>query len=121
MVLFCIPCLVLLGYFAVASIFVPRYRGYIKEGWRCFIDKLTGKKCSVSFDNRMRLAVSMWFTKRRMPRIGKFLQNKRNFDTTLIVIGIVSTIVSIYLFALLITFLIHSPCDVGDTCAIDVG
>lgn len=84
------------------------------------MDKITGKKCSVSFDNRMRLAVSMWFTKRRMLKVGKFLQNKKNFDTTLIVIGIVTTILSIYLFALLITFLIHSPCETGDTCAIEV-
>ena len=120
MVLFCIPCLILLAYFAIASIWIPRYRTYIKEAWRCFSDKIRGRKCSVSFDNRMRLAVSMWFTERKMPKVGKFLQNKRNFEVTLVVIGVVTTIVSIYLFALLISFLIHSPCETGDTCAIEV-
>jgi hypothetical protein len=120
MVLFCIPCLVLLAYFGIASIWVPRYRGYIKEGWRCFVDKLKGKKCSVSFDNRMRLAVSMWFTERKMPSVGRFLHNKRNFEITLIVIGVVTTIISIYLFALLISFLIESPCEAGDVCAVEV-
>ena len=120
MVFFCIPCLVLVAYFGVVSIFIPRYRGYIKDGWRCFIDKLKGNNCSVTFDNRMRLAVSMWFTERKMPRVGKFLQNKRNFEITLIVVGVVSTIVSIYLFALLISFLIEPPCE-GEICTIDVG
>ena len=119
MVFFCIPCLIIVAYFAVASIFIPRYRTYIKEGWKCFIDKLKGKKCSVSFDNRMRLALSMWFTERKMPSVGRFLQNKRNFEMTLIVIGVVTTIVSIYLFILLINYLIYPPC-VDDVCAISV-
>jgi len=117
MVIFCIPCLVLLAYFGIAGIFFPRYRNYIKEGWRCFLDKLKGSKCSVSFDNRMRLALSMWFTERNMPRLGRFFHNKRNFEITFIVIGVVSTIVSIYLFILLINFLIFPPC-VGDVCGI---
>ena len=120
MVLFCIPCLVLLAYFGIMGIFFPKYRSYIKEGWRCFIDKLKMRKCSASFDNRMRLAVSMWFTERKMPKIGKFLGNKRNFDTTLIIIGIVSTILTIYLFIVFIGFMIESPCESGDTCAVEL-
>lgn len=84
------------------------------------MDKLKGKKCSVSFDNRMRLALSMWFTERNMPSLGRFFNNKRNFEITLIVTGVVSTIVSIYLFVLLINYLIYPPC-VEDTCAIPTG
>ena len=113
MVFFCIPCLILVLYFAIASIFIPRYRTYIKEGWRCFVDKLKGRKCAASFDNRMRLAVSMWFSERGMPGIGKFLNNEKNFNLTLIVVGVVSTIVSIILFILLINFLIYPPCADG--------
>jgi len=116
MVLFCIPCLTLLLYFAIASIFVPRYRIYIKEGWRCFIDKLRGKKCSVSFDNRMRLKISAWFSKKGMPRIGKFLYNERNFNWTLIIIGVGTTVLSIYLMVVFINFIINPPCTV-DTCS----
>jgi hypothetical protein len=119
MVLFCVPCLILVAYFGVASIFIPRYRDYIKDGWRCFTDKLKNKKCSVSFDNRMRLALSMWFTERKMPSVGRFLQNKRNFEMTLIVIGVVTTIFSIYLFILFINYLLYPPC-VDDMCAIGV-
>jgi len=115
--LFCIPCLILVLYFGIASIFFPKYRSYIKEGWRCFLDKLMGKKCVASFDNRMRLAVSMWFTEKNMPRVGKFLHNERNFNLTLIVVGVVSTVVSVILFILLINFLISPPC-VNDTCPI---
>ena len=120
MVIFCIPCLVLLAYFGIMGIFFPKYRNYIKEGWRCFIDKLKGKKCSVSFDNRMRLAVSMWFTERKMPSIGKFLHNKRNFEMTLIIIGVVTTILSIYLLIVFINYLIYPPCE-NDVCSVVVG
>jgi len=105
----------LLLYFAIASIFVPRYRVYIKEGWRCFMDKLRGKNCSVSFDNRMRLKISAWFSRKGMTRIGKFLYIKRNFDLTLIIIGVGTTVLSIYLMILFIQFMIHPPCTV-DTC-----
>lgn len=117
MVIFCIPCLALLVYFAVAGIFFPRYRTYIREGWGCFLDKLKGKKCSVSFDNRMRLALSTWLTRRGMVGLGKFLYNKRNFDMTLIIVAVASTIVSIYLFILLVQFWIYPPCG-PDTCSI---
>ena len=116
MVLFCIPCLVLLLYFLVASIFFPKYRVYIKDGWGCFIDKLRGKNCSVSFDNKMRLAASEWFTKRGMLRVGKFLYNKRNFDWTLIVIGIATTLITVYLAFVAYQFwFIKPPCTV-ETC-----
>lgn len=107
----------ILAYFAIAGIFFPRYRVYIKEGWRCFIDKIRNKECSVSFDNRMRLALSMWLTRRGMPSLGRFFYNKRNFNITLIVIGVVSTIVSIYLFILLINYLIYPSC-VDNVCPI---
>lgn len=113
MPLFCIPCLVLIVYFGIASIFFPKYRSYIKEGWHCFLSKLKRKKCVASFDNRMRLAVSMWFAERGMPSVGKFLRNERNFNITLIVVGAVSTIVSIVLFILLINFLLYPPCAEG--------
>ena len=102
-------------YFGIASIFFPKYRSYIKKGWRCFLDKLKGKKCVASFDSRMRLAVSMWFAERGMPSVGKFLRNERNFNITLIVVGVVSTILTIALFILLINFLLYPPC-VEDVC-----
>jgi len=115
--IFCIPCLVLISYFAIASIFVPKYRLYIKEAWQCFLDKLRGKKCSISFDNRMRLAVSMWFAEKNMPRIGKFLHDERNFKITLTMVGVVFTVISIFLFIVLLEYLAHPPCE-GDVCSI---
>lgn len=117
MVFFCIPCLALLVYFAVASIFFPKYRTYIREGWRCFLDKLRGRKCSVSFDNRMRLALSSWLARRGMAGLGKFLYNKRNFDMALIIVALVSTLVTIYLLAVLVQFWIEPPCG-PETCSI---
>ncbi|MFH0956517.1 MAG: hypothetical protein V1813_01500 [Candidatus Aenigmatarchaeota archaeon] len=119
-VFLCIPCLVLLAYFGVMGIFFPKYRRYIREGWRCFIDKLRGKKCSVSFDNRMRMAFSMWLAKRGMVRAGKFFGSERNFNAFLIFMAVASTILTIYLVILFIQFQITPPCDVGSSCSVNV-
>ncbi|MFO7872594.1 MAG: hypothetical protein R6U26_03030 [Candidatus Undinarchaeales archaeon] len=118
MVLFCIPCLALILYFGIAGIFIPKYRTYYKDAWKCFLDKIKGKKCSVSFDNRMRLALSMWLTKKGFESAGKWFHKKRNFNLVLIIFVITTTILSIYLFALLIQYLQNSPCDTGSSCAI---
>jgi UDP-N-acetylmuramyl pentapeptide phosphotransferase/UDP-N-acetylglucosamine-1-phosphate transferase len=107
----------LLLYFLIAGIFFPRYRTYVKDGWRCFIDKLRGRKCAASFDNRMRLAFSMWLTKHHMSRLGKFFYSERNFKLTFTILGIVFTIISIYLFILLIHFQINPPCN-NNTCSV---
>lgn len=64
----------------------------------------------------MRLALSMWFTKRGMPSAGRFFHNKKNFDMTLIIIGVVTTIISIYLFVVLIDYLFFNPPCVDDVC-----
>ena len=117
MVFFCIPCVILVSYFLVAGIFFPRYREYVKDGWLCFLDKLRGKQCSVSFDNRMRLAFSMWLTEKGMERLGRFFYDERNFKVTFTLIGIAFTVISIYLFLVLMGFMAHSPCS-GDVCAI---
>ena len=117
MVLFCLPCLTLLAYFIIAGIFFPQYRGYVKDGWGCFVDKLKGRKCSASFDNRMRLAFSMWLTKHRMSRLGKFFYSERNFKLTFTILGITFTILSIYLSIIFIQYLINPPCT-DNVCAI---
>ncbi|RLJ04998.1 MAG: hypothetical protein DRP08_00260 [Candidatus Aenigmatarchaeota archaeon] len=111
--IFCIPCLVLVLYFLVASVFFPKYRIYVKDGWTCFIDKLKGKDCSLSFDNKMRLALSVWFAEKNMPAIGRFIGNKRNFTTVMMFVGVILTIVSVFLFILMIKFLRNPPCDTG--------
>jgi hypothetical protein len=118
MVIFCIPCLVLVAYFLIASIFIPRYRTYIKEGWRCFADKLRGKECSVSFDNKMRLVVSEWFAGHGMPRLGKFLYKKKNFDWTLITVGIVTTVLTVYLVFVAYQFWFVEPPCTEEVCGI---
>ena len=116
----CIPCLAIFLYLAIAGIFFPQYRVYLKEAWKCFVDKLRGKKCSVSFDNKARLAVANWFAKRNMTKTAQFFYKKRNFDITMIVIFIAFTILTTWLFFLFIKYLIHSPCA-GKTCEIKIG
>ena len=119
--LFCIPCLALLIYFGIMSIFVPKYRVYLKEGWRCFIDKLKGKKCAVSFDNRMRMALSAWLTRRGLVRAGRFMHSERNFNTVLTLFVVATTILSIYLVILYVHFYFNPPCAADNsTCAVSV-
>ena len=118
MVLFCIPCLALVAYFAVAGIFFPKYRTYLSEGWRCFIDKLKRKKCSVSFDNRMRLAFSGWLAGRGMVRLARFMNDERNFNITLTSIAVVFTVLSVYLIFLYVYFWANPPCVDGSVCAV---
>ncbi len=98
MVIFCIPCLALIAYFLIVSLFVPHYRIYIKEAWRCFLDKLRGKKCSVSFDNRMHNAFVLWLAKGNHVRAARFFNKKRNFDIALAIVLTIFTIVSTWLF-----------------------
>jgi len=120
MVLFCIPCLALLIYFLVMGTFFPRYRVYIKDGYRCFTDKLRGKKCALSFDNRMRLAFSAWLTQHRMPWLGRWFSNQRNFSNFLIISTIVTTVISIYFIWLFIYWQINPICYDGSSCVVDI-
>lgn len=120
MVLFCIPCLALLIYFLIMAIFFPKYRVYIKEGWRCFKDKLLGKKCSVSFDNRMRLALSAWLVQHRMVRLGRWFNNERNFNWFLIIGTVLTTILTIYFVILFIQLQINPVCYDGSSCLVEI-
>ena len=112
-VFFCIPCLVLLLYFGILAVFFPRYRTYLKDAWRCFYDKLRGKKCPVSFDNKMRLALSTWFAEHKMESLGRFFYKEKNFKTVLTITWVVFTIISIYLFIVFIQYLYTPPCTNG--------
>jgi hypothetical protein len=116
MIFLCIPCLALILYFLILGIFIPRYRVYIQEAWRCFLDKLQGKKCSVSFDNKIHKAFVLWLAKRNHIKMARFFQKKRNFDIFLMIVLILFTIVTTWLAWLLYKFLfIKSPCNNHDT------
>ncbi len=119
MIFLCIPCLALLVYFLILAIFFPKYRIYVKEAWKCFTDKLKGKKCSLSFDNKMRLAFSMWLAKHNMPGLGKYFYNEKNFKWTVGILFVIFSIITTVLFVLLMKFIIYgSPCDTGSSCSL---
>ncbi len=120
MVFFCIPCLALLFYFGIAGIFFPKYRTYIREGWRCFTDKLRRKTCSASFDNRMRMAFSSWLTKRGMVRLGRWFGSERNFNMFMTSVVVVSTVLTVYFIALYVHLQINPVCYDGSTCAVEI-
>jgi hypothetical protein len=120
MVFFCIPCLALIIYFGAAGIFFPKYRVYIREGWRCFTDKLRGRRCSVSFDNRMRLAFSAWLTKRGMVRLGRWFGSEGNFNAFMSVLVVVSTALTVYFVWLFIQLQINPVCYDGTSCLVEI-
>lgn len=108
----CIPCLTLLLYFAILSIFIPKYRVFLADAWRCFIDKLRGRKCPVSFDKKMHQAVVMWLARKNKVGLARYFSDKKKFDWWVIILFIIFSIVSTYLFILLVKFLfIKSPCE----------
>jgi len=123
MVLFCLPCIALVLYFLVVSIFVPRYRVYIKEAWRCFLDKLKGKKCSISFDERMHKAFVMWLARHNKLGMARYFSSKKKFDFWLGFSVIIFTVVSTWLLWLLIKFVIlgKSPCAGNNQTGVCVG
>ncbi|MBN1896260.1 MAG: hypothetical protein JW789_00845 [Candidatus Aenigmarchaeota archaeon] len=120
MVLFCLPCLGLLVYFGIAGIFFPKYRRYIREGWICFTDKLRGKKCAVSFDNRMRLALSTWLTRHRMVRLGRWFSSEKNFSLFMTSVVVISTIITFYFIVLYVQLQINPVCYDGSSCSVDI-
>lgn len=108
----CIPCLTLLLYFGILSIFIPKYRLFLADAWRCFIDKLRGRKCPVSFDKKMHQAFIMWLARKNKVGMAKYFSDKKKFDWWVISLFIMFSIVSTYLFILLMKFLfIKSPCE----------
>jgi len=53
----------------------------------------------------------MWLSKNGMSKLGKFFYNKKNFDLVLTIIGVIFTLISIWLFIVFIQYMINPPCD----------
>jgi len=113
--MFCLPCLSLVFYFVILGIFIPSKRKFIKDAFRCFWKKLTLQHCTDSFDDLMHKRFVMWLAERDKMFLVKVFKNKKHFDITIGITGLVFSILNSLLFYLLYKFLfIKSPCDMRE-------
>lgn len=119
--IFCIPCSMLLIIFGIIGLFFPKYRPFVKEAWKCFVNKLMMRKCEASFDTKVKASLVAYFMKRGNMKMAKFVNKYFNIIVT--IFGIIIVVVSIYLTYLFVKWIIlgQSPCTAEEaTCKIEI-
>jgi len=112
--IFCLPCLSLIIYFAVIGIFFPSKRHLIKKAIKCFWKKITRQHCTDAFDDLVHKQFVMWLMDRNKFLAKKF-KDKRLFDVAIVFTAIAFTTINILLLVLLYKWLfIKSPCNAGE-------
>jgi len=86
-------CFIALIVFAILAIFSTKYRAYFKEALDCVARKATLRKCTTSFDKKMKMKVTSKISKRNK-KVGRIVY--KNFDIITWIITIVSIIIMIY-------------------------
>ena len=86
-------CFIALIVFAILAIFSAKYRAYFKEALDCVARKATLRKCTTSFDKKMKMKVTAKISRANKP-LGRFVF--KNFDVLSWIITIVSIIIMIY-------------------------
>ncbi|MBT4870277.1 MAG: hypothetical protein HON47_01775 [Candidatus Diapherotrites archaeon] len=86
-------CFIALIVFAILALFSAKYRAYFKEALDCVFRKATLRKCTTSFDKKMKMKVTSKISKRNK-KFGRVVY--KNFDLITWIITIVSIIVMIY-------------------------
>jgi len=86
-------CFIALIVFAILALFSAKYRAYFKEALDCVFRKATLRKCTTSFDKKMKMKVTSKISKRNKG-FGRFVY--KNFDILTWTITIVSIIIMIY-------------------------
>lgn len=117
--IFCIPCLGLLLYYAILAIFFPKYRKEVKLAFDCFWRKLTLRPCLQGFDQKMKNKATAKLMK-YSPRLAKFVHNY--FDIIMTIFTILTIVSIIYALYLGIHWFIlyNSPCA-GSNSTVCVG
>ncbi len=89
-------CFMALIIFAILAVFSAKYRAYFKEALDCVARKATLRKCTTSFDKKMKIKVTSKLSKRNKS-LGKFVY--KNFDIitwTITIVSIIIMILSLY-------------------------
>lgn len=89
-------CFVALGIFAVAGIFSARYRQFAKEAFSCAFRRITLRKCTTDFDNKMKMKISTSIAK-KSPKAGNFIyKNFTLLSWILVIITLASLVYGVY-------------------------
>jgi len=112
-------CFIALIVFAVLGIFSARYRAYFFEALDCVFRKATLRKCTSSFDKKMKVKVSSGFARLSKP-LGGFVF--KNFEVLSLIVTI-AMIISLVWSAVvggvaLYNWVSYGNCDGPDSGAI---
>ena len=114
-------CFIALFIFAILGLFSTKYRSYFIEASDCVFKKMTLRKCTTSFDNKMKMKITAKISLVSKP-LARFVFKK--FDLLswiLTIIMIISIIWSAYLaFFGLYNFFTYGNCDGPNSTAVCV-
>ncbi|MCX6803459.1 MAG: hypothetical protein NTY48_02705 [Candidatus Diapherotrites archaeon] len=89
-------CFVALIVFAVLGIFSAKYRAYFFEASDCIFRRVTLRKCTTSFDKKMKVKVTAGFTKLNKPFGGFVFKHFEFFSWIITILMVVSLVWSGY-------------------------
>jgi len=89
-------CLVALVVFAVLGIFSAKYRAYFFEAADCIFRRATLRKCSTSFDTKMKMKITSKATKLNRPFGGFIFRHFEALSWVLTIVMVVSLVWSGY-------------------------
>ena len=85
-------CLIALVVFGVLAIFSAKYRGYFKEAADCVFRRMTLRKCTTSFDKKMKVKISSKISNRSKPLGGYVFKHFEALSWIMTIAMIVSLI-----------------------------
>jgi hypothetical protein len=116
-------CVVALVVFAVLSLISAKYRDYFFEALDCVTKKMTLRKCTTSFDKKMKMKITTRVAKVNKPLGGFVFKNFEVLSWIVTFLMIISLIWSAWVgFSGLYNWYYYGNCngpDSGDLCALN--
>lgn len=89
-------CLIALVVFGILAVFSARYRAYFKEAADCVFRRMTLRKCTTSFDKKMKVKISSKISNRSRPLGGYVFKHFEALSWLMTIVMIVSLVWSGY-------------------------
>jgi len=86
-------CLIALVVFGVLAIFSAKYRGYFKEAADCVFRRMTLRKCTTSFDKKMKVKISSKLSS-KSKKLGSF--TFKHFESLSWIVTIIMIVSLVY-------------------------
>ena len=105
-------CFIALFVFAILGLFSAKYRSYFFEASDCVFRKMTLRKCTTSFDNKMKMKITTKISKVNKSLAGFIFKHFDLLSWILTIIMLISLIWTAYLaFFGLYNFFLYGNCD----------